>query len=215
MGLWDEPRPARMHKHTHVHHADRLAHSPSLLNHHHRPFLECSIGYYVSRGSCTLAPSANGGRLSRPSPCLSLGVKTQRSGSHRLIIAVNQLRQSCQPSAKQAKEQSFNAASQQHSESPTATCRPCCDCSPRLWLSQSQCCCYSPTPACTPSQTGVCYETSEARSSQKPAARGCSGNPCAPASTSPNSKPCSNMVNTLKQTFRILGSPSRTQTHQC
>ena len=132
-----------------------------------------------------------------------------------LWFAPPRCNQSCRilsnPFVNQASEQPRNQSNNPPTTPPAsitraATCRPCCACSPRLWPSHWQCCCSSPTPAYTPSPTGVCCETSEARFSQRPAARGCSGNPCAPASTSPNSKPCSNMVNILKQPFRIVGS---------
>jgi hypothetical protein len=180
-----------MHKHTHVHHADTLAHPLSLLNNHHSP--SAWFHQLCKQKQLHLQQPANGEPLSRPDPCLTLGVKTQLSGSHRRI-AIN-LVESCQILS--------------------STCRPCCACSPRLWPSHWQCCCSSPTPACTPSPTGVCCETSEARFSQRPAARGSSGNPCTPASTSPNSKPCSNMVNLLKQQLRTIGCFLRTQTRQC
>lgn len=213
----EEPRPARMHKHTHVHHADALAHPLSLLNNHRSP--SAWFHQLCKQKQLHLQHPANGEPLSRPSPCLTLGVVDPA-----LWFAPPHCNQSCQilsnPFVNQASEQPRNQSINPPTTPPAnttraATCRPCYACSPRLWPSHWQCCCSSPTPACTPSPTGVCCETSEARFSQRPAARGCSGNPCAPASTSPNSKPCSNMVNLLKHQLRTIGFFLRTQTRQC
>ena len=74
---------------------------------------------------------------------------------------------------------------------PWPPCRPC---SPRRWHSHSPWPCCSYMSACAPSSIGAHCANSQARCSPNPVDCGCSGNPCAPASTSPNAKRCSSTV---------------------
>lgn len=67
-------------------------------------------------------------------------------------------------------------------------------CSPRRWHSHSPSPCSSCTSVCEPSSSGARCANSQARCSPNPVDCGCSGNPCAPASMSPNAKRCSSMV---------------------
>ena len=139
----------------------------------------------------------------QPRDHLWISLALQRAGPHKQAARTSERLSRTSPSVSHPRSPSALALPplDQHRRPPVAPPRdnppswpPCRPCSPRRWHSRSPWHCSSYTSACGPSSIGAHCANSQARCSPNPVDCGCSGNPCAPASMSPNAKRCSSMV---------------------